>query len=84
MPYIRNEDRKQFEELLYKLPLINNPGTLNFALTVLCRQYILENGDTYQTYNDIMGALEGCKMELYRAKIASYEDKKKEQNGDVY
>lgn len=84
MPYIRNADRKKFDEILYKLPLINSPGTLNYALTILCKQYLLENGETYQSYNDIVGALEGCKLELYRIKIASYEEKKKLENGGVY
>ena len=84
MPYIKQIDRKEIEELLYKLPLINNPGSLNFAFTILCKQYILENGEIYKAYNDILGALEGCKLELYRAKIAPYEDKKKEENGGVY
>jgi hypothetical protein len=31
----------------------------------------------------VIGALENCKMELYRRKIAPYEDIKIEENGDV-
>jgi len=31
-----------------------------------------------------VGVLECAKMELYRRVAAPYEDKKKEENGDVY
>lgn len=50
----------------------------------MIRDYIKTKGESYQTYNDIMGALEGAKLELYRRKIGIYEDKKIEENGDVY
>jgi len=58
-------------------------GELNYALTVICHQYWRQNGENYQAFNDIIGALEGCKMELYRRRVAPYEDKKIEENGDV-
>lgn len=58
-------------------------GQLNYQLTTLCQDYLYKN-ESYQSYNDILGALEGCKLELYRRKIANYEDKKIEENGDVY
>jgi len=32
----------------------------------------------------VIGVLESVKMELYRRKIADYEDEKCEENGDVY
>jgi len=31
-----------------------------------------------------MGVLECIKQEFYRRAVAPYEDKKKEENGDVY
>jgi len=31
-----------------------------------------------------MGALEGAKLELYRRKVAIYEEEKIKENGDVY
>ena len=62
----------------------NNPGQLNYVLTQVVKAYIERNDESYQTYNDIMGALEGCKLELYRRMIAAYEDRKIEENGDCY
>lgn len=61
----------------------SNPGELNFVITKLVHAYIQRQGESYQAYNDVLGALEGAKMELYRRKVAPYEDTKIEQNGDV-
>jgi hypothetical protein len=42
------------------------------------------NGPSYTAINDIVGALDGAKMEFYRRVAIPYEDKKRELNGDVY
>jgi hypothetical protein len=76
MPYIKEEDRSN--------RVAENAGQLNYWLTRLVQLYIQSKGESYQTYNDIMGALEGCKLELYRRKISLYEDNKIAENGDVY
>jgi hypothetical protein len=77
MPYIK-KDRRSIACLFPK-----NPGELNFALTSMVHDYIRVKKQKYQTYNDIMGALEGAKLELYRRFIAPYEDAKIKENGDV-
>lgn len=85
MPYIGEFDRVQFtkyQQVLSKLT-IKSAGELNYLFTLLALKY-LSNGESYQKFNDLMGALEGCKLELYRRKIASYEDHKIHLNGDVY
>jgi len=84
MPYITQEDR---EEMVWRSP--ENAGELNYILTRIVLEYLTSNPETsykanYQRYNDAMGALEGCKLELYRRAIAPYEDKKIQENGDVY
>lgn len=79
MPYIKEERKKDV--------LVNgatNAGELNYLFTYWIGQYILDKDESYQTYNDIMGALEGTKQELYRRKILPYENIKMSQNGDVY
>jgi len=76
MPYIKEEDGSN--------RVAENAGQLNYWLTRLVQLYIQSKGESYQTYNDIMGALEGCKLELYRRKISLYEDNKIAENGDVY
>jgi hypothetical protein len=84
MPYISYETK---EELHFREP--QNAGELNYTLTKIILDYLTSNSETnyianYQRYNDAMGALEGCKLELYRRAIAPYEDKKIQENGDVY
>jgi hypothetical protein len=86
MPYIKQEDRKQFDRILgyltqdvYKIGV----GELNYIFTMICKFYITSNKERYQSYNDIIGALECCKLELYRKKTGPYEDIKIKENGDV-
>ena len=61
-----------------------NPGELNFAITSLIMRYLGALGGHYSEMNDVLGALEGAKQEFYRRVVAPYEDRKREENGDVY
>ena len=70
MPYIKQSERDDIHENC------ENPqgsGQLNYVLTKLVHQYWYDNGSNYKAFNDILGALEGCKIELYRRKDAPYE-----------
>lgn len=60
-----------------------NAGVLNYMFTAMALVYI-DRDESYQAYNDVIGALEAAKLELYRRRVAPYEDKKIEENGDVY
>lgn len=60
------------------------PGELNYIITGECLDYLEVNDKNYQTYNDVIGALECAKLEIYRRMIAPYEDTKIKENGDVY
>lgn len=81
MPYIEDDGRRA--ELMKNLDP-RNAGELNFVLTTICRIYMEIKGERYQHYNDVIGALEGCKLEMYARKIRPYEDKKIKENGDVF
>ncbi len=80
MPYI-TEDRR---EGLYDPEDVENPGELNYLITKICLEYIQGYGYSYQAMNDIIGALECAKLEMYRRRVAPYEDEKMKENGDVY
>ena len=79
MPYIKPEDRTDNAELHP-----SNAGELNYAITMLVLSYFNRAGGRYQQINDILGALEGAKLEFYRRLAAPYEDEKCKANGDVY
>ena len=77
MPYIKGWQRERAETEP------QDAGELNYALTRMVLNFL---GPTprYQDFNDALGALEGAKLELYRRRIAPYEDLKRRDNGDVY
>ncbi len=81
MPYITQKRRADFR-VYASAP--ETAGELNFLFTDLALSYLDNNGTSYQSFNDIIGALEGAKLELYRRKVAAYEDSKIAENGDVY
>lgn len=78
MPYIPKSQRKKTESGEYI-----DAGSFNYALTQMIDSYISQHQLSYKTCNDIVGAMECCKMELYRRLVVPYEDKKILQNGDV-
>jgi hypothetical protein len=79
MPYIKQEDRMPVKNYGPK-----TSGELNYAITVLIKEYFKTKEMNYQAANDIIGALEGAKLEFYRRVVAPYENKKILENGDVY
>lgn len=87
MPYISSANRSMLKSTTTAIEM-NPPvtiGDLNYILTKACNAYLnrllVKN---YQGYNDVIGALECCKLEMYRRSIAPYEDNKIAEHGDVY
>lgn len=80
MPYIRQQEREDLKRVTEP----KTPGQLNYMLTLHIKAYMNKNGLSYQTINDIVGALEGAKMEFYRRVAVPYEDMKIIENGDCY
>ena len=90
MPYIKEENRKRFDEALRVLfsevaKQETTPGDLNYLITsILLKFEVSRDRESYDTWNSIVGVLECAKLELYRRHIASYEDLKIIENGDVF
>lgn len=84
MPYISANDRRFLQPLvdLIEAEPLRSPGELNYLLTKLVHHYA-SCCSGYQGWNDVIGALECAKLEVYRRKIAAYEDRKIEENGDI-
>ena len=81
MPYITNSAKAHVDTYAPQCP-----GELNYAITRLISAYAARFGNTYTytTLNDVLGALEGAKLEFVRRVIVPYEDRKRAENGDVY
>jgi len=93
MPYIKKHDRKKYEKAIEELALQLNlegmdgiypVGDLNYIITSVIKKTLDRQGIRYQTLNAVVGALECCKLELYRRVISPYEDTKVDSNGDAY
>lgn len=81
MPYI---DPVRRDALDHRGDVPRSSGELNYLLTQTCIRYLdIHQAEGYQAYNDIVGALEGCKQEFYRRASVPYEDGKVEANGDL-
>ena len=78
MPYIR----KEFRETAKTAP--TGPGELNYCLTLIILDYVRRMHKSYATINEVVGALEQVKDEFQRRVVHPYEDKKREENGEVY
>lgn len=81
MPYITQDARNAIDSGDHAP---ETAGELNYAITTLISDYFHVQGGRYQQVNDIVGALEGAKIEFYRRVAAPYEDTKIIENGDVY
>lgn len=79
MPYIPEATRDEMDSRL-----ADTPGELNYMFTEICNEYLARKGLRYYTVNEVVGALECAKLELYRRVASPYEDKAIDRNGDVY
>lgn len=86
MPYIKQDRRIEFRRVGESghNPETTTAGELNYEITLKLLKHLRVNGTSYQTINDIVGALEGAKLEFYRRVAVPYEDLKIKENGDVY
>lgn len=88
MPYIKQEERGKWEEVLkelnriiFNIPRENREGELNYLITsILNKAYPAKK---YSDYNSAIGLLECIKQEFYRRTVVPYEEVKIKENGDV-
>jgi hypothetical protein len=81
MPYIDQSARTRLDNGARP----ETAGELNYAITRLVDQYLSDKGGVrYAHLNEVVGALECAKLELYRRLAAPYEDEKMREAGDVY
>ena len=89
MPYIKESDREDInwivDNLAARLSEKRMTGNLNYFLYKLFAKLVKLNViHNYETMSRFIAELEACKLEIYRKKIAPYEEKKILENGDVY
>lgn len=80
MPYISQEARNELAQ--GKAP--ENAGELNYTISRLLLDYLDRQGLSYTRLNEVMGVLSCVGQELYRRLAVPYEDKKIQENGDIF
>jgi len=89
MPYIKQEKRKVFDEVLKELVRLlkedegSKHGNLNYCLTKLMLECLPEDY-RYKDLQDMIGMITSCSNEFYRRLVSKYENEKIRTNGDVY
>ena len=89
MPYITRKNRNEIEPVLnplleqIKQGKFDSPGEINYMLTRIIKTVLLDRPN-YCGFNEMIGVLDCAKLELYRRMVAKYEDKKIQENGDIY
>lgn len=82
MPYIPKIDRQPVEPISGQLAATE--GQLNYQISRLIHWYLRSHGTTYTNLNAVIGVLECAKLEVARRLLAPYEERKCNENGDVY
>lgn len=81
MPYLEQTQKDALDDAAITAC---TSGHLNYLFTREILRYVENMGLSYRTINDIVGALESCKLEFYRRVAVPYENTKAKINGDVY
>ena len=91
MPYIKKELRgylghavRTLAGLIHRRPDTGRAGMVNYAISYLVSLLIREQGCSYALLNELIGALECAKLELYRRLVVEHEEEKIKQNGDIF
>ena len=93
MPYIEQKIRHlldpKINELVATIRTIDKEGiaprqgTTNYSITCILLDALARH-PSYAHLLDAVGTLEMAKQELYRRIAAPYEDRKRDENGEVY
>ena len=85
MSYIKKEERERLNPLIELLDGqdIRSAEELSYLITMMLHKYLNQKPESYQMYNDAIGALECAKMELYRRHVSLLENDKIKDHGDV-
>jgi len=86
MPYVDQDTRKKFDDIVNHLvatfkTTAPKAGNLNYVITCLLNAFY--DVDRYEGFNSAVGVLECVKLELYRRRVAPYEDQAMVKNGDI-
>lgn len=82
MPYVKQERRPRLDLVIADMVAANikADGDLNYVLFAFCKRYVKPS---YNNYKNFIGEIHQAATEIERRLLASYEDEKIKENGDV-
>ncbi|NJB68954.1 hypothetical protein GGQ74_002648 [Desulfobaculum xiamenense] len=84
MPYITQDRREAFDDLLEQLAAnVESEGEMNYCIYRLASLVVERTGESYAKLAMCSSAMEHAKLEWYRRHLAPYEDRKIAENGDI-
>ena len=76
MPYLKPKQRSRSS--------LEKASDLNYRIHELIEIFLTSKAEIgYEEYNSVIGVLECTKQEFYRRAVATYEDEKIVENGDI-
>jgi hypothetical protein len=83
MPYIQENLRPQYRNILEQLPNIPNKGELEYCIFYIMKKYMKDKSFKYSNLHDTVYASQHCSDEFRRRYLDPREDKALGENGDV-
>lgn len=80
MPYVKVERRAALAEG----EPTKGPGDLTYLITMLLKRYWINGPRNYASIAEILGSLDGARLDFARKIVTPYEIEKEEANGDVW
>ena len=83
MPYIKQEERKLYDEVLNQMPDIKNKGDLEYCVFKLMKRFMSNREFRYSTLHEVVYAVMHCADEYRRRYLDKREDEAQYVNGDI-
>lgn len=83
MPYIKQEKRNSYDEVLDILAQIEGKGELEYCVFKLMMLYMSTREYRYSTLHDCTYAVQHCADEFRRRYLDKRENDARESNGDI-
>jgi len=83
MPYIKQELRIKYDNILNQMPDIDNKGDLEYCVFKLMKRFMKTREKRYSTLHEVVYAIMHCADEYRRRYLDKREDEAIQENGNV-
>ena len=83
MPHIPTDARPKFDEIISQLPQMEHAGDLHYVISEIFIDYLIKNGVSYQTINDVIGVSLAFALYFGFRTLIPYERMKRGDAGDT-